>query len=329
MEEWGSIVRRRVPRCHANLFCDNHKEFLGCLELLPEQPRMTVELRYLHAFHTVCDAGSLRAAAARLHRSEQAVGYQLRRLEECLGLPLFERREGRLQPNSAGQRLWAFCRDMQQDWLRLHDEIRMASDEPLRIAAVSGYGRYVLLPLFREGPLADVAIHMQYPTAKDVMRSVEAGECELGFVHHLPAPGSLLALAVDSEEIVLIAPSRWPVPTLDAASLSEQIFITYDESDYVFATWFADVLSTSPPVLRTAAHFEELEEVLDWVAGGRGLSIVPLPCLAAHERPEAIRVIRSAETRCSNVIHAVLRADSRTRPAIMRTLATLKEWPAD
>jgi DNA-binding transcriptional LysR family regulator len=323
-----SIVRLPFPRCHANLFCDNHKKILGCLELTLEQLRMTVELRYLHAFHTVCDAGSLRAAAAQLHRSEQAVGYQLRRLEESLGMPLFERRDGRLKPNPAGQRLWAFCRDMQRDWLRLHDEIRIASNEPLRIAAVSGYGRYVLLPLFRDGPLADVSISMQYPIAKEVVRSVEAGECELGFIHHLPAHGSLFALPVDSEEIVLIAPARWPVPTLDAASLGDQVFITYDESDYVFATWFADVLSISPPTLRTAGHFEELEEVLDWVAGGRGLSIVPLPCVAAHERSDAIRVIRSTQTRCSNVIHAVLRADNRRQPAIMRTLAALQDRPA-
>src|SRR5690349_3095659 len=130
---------------------------------------MDFELRYLPAFRAVCETGSLRAGAQALHRTEQAVSYQLRRLEERLGTTLFDRRAGRLVPNARGLRLLEFCRDMHRDWSRVREALDGSVEEaPLRIAAVSGFGRYVLLPLFRDGPLAGVALRMHYPTAPDV-----------------------------------------------------------------------------------------------------------------------------------------------------------------
>ena len=96
---------------------------------------MNVELRYLHAFRAVCEGGSLRAAAASLHRTEQAVSYQLRKLEEALGMPLFHRGQGPLVPNAAGERLLVFCREMGGGLARLHEGMRGGPTEPRRTAA--------------------------------------------------------------------------------------------------------------------------------------------------------------------------------------------------
>lgn len=287
---------------------------------------MNVELRYLHAFRAVCEAGSLRAAATTLHRTEQAVSYQLRKLEEALGMPLFHRGSGRLAPNPAGERLLLFCRDMGRDWARLHEEIRDATlpMESLRISAVSGYGRYELLPLFRDGPLADIPIHMRYPTADEVMRQVESGACDLGFIHLMRTHERLSLTPVAREEIVLVTAARNPAPQLDATSLGELAYITYEESDYVFATWFTQILSVSPGRLTVAAHFEELEEVLDWVAAGRGVSIVPAACALDYEQRGEIIAVRKPDVRCHNTIYAVMDPIHR-HPAIDRTLAAVRE----
>jgi DNA-binding transcriptional LysR family regulator len=291
---------------------------------------MNVELRYLHAFRTVCEAGGLRAAAAVMHRTEQSVSYQLRRLEESLGMQLFERRGGRLQPNAAGLRLLDFCRGMQHDWERLHDEMRDATltTDPLRISAVSGYGRYVVLPLFRDGPLADLPIRLHYPTAEGVLRNVESGDSHLGFVYVRQPHAKLQHIPVDREEIVLIAPACRAAPVLDAASLLNESFITYDESDFVFATWFKQVLGIDLPQLSATAHFEELEEVLAWVAAGRGLSIVPAVCLLESPPSSDYVVVRKADAPCLNTIYAVL-LRSHTHPLIEPMLDALQVAAAE
>ncbi|WP_333680052.1 LysR family transcriptional regulator [Dyella sp.] len=287
---------------------------------------MNVEMRYLHTFRVVCEAGSLRAAAGLLHRTEQAVSYQLRKLEEALGMPVLQRGGGRLVPNAAGERLLAFCQEMGRDWEKLHEEIRAASPVvPLRISTVSGFGRYQLLPLFRDGPLADIPIRMRYPTAEDVVRHVESGACDLGFVHRMDTHARLSHTPVDAEEIVLIAsPHVASTLALDAPSLRNAGYVSYDESDYVFATWFTQVLGMNMTNLNTVAHFEELEEVLDWVAAGRGISIVPASCMAEHEaRGEAV-ALRKPQARCRNTIYAVLNPHHH-HAAIERTLQAVRE----
>ncbi len=288
---------------------------------------MNVEMRYLHTFRAVCEAGSLRAAAGVLHRTEQAVSYQLRKLEEALGMPVFHRGGGRLTPNAAGERLLAFCREMDRDWETLHEQLRDAGadESPLRISAVSGFGRYQLLPLFRDGPLADIPIRMRYPTAEDVVRHVESGAADIGFVHRMNAHDRLPHTPVGAEEIVLIAAADWPATlSCDAASLQQAHFITYDESDYVFATWFTQVLGAPLARLSTVAHFEELEEVLDWVAAGRGVSIVPAGCVMDHEAQGSVMVLRKPDAPCRNTIYAVL-DPARSHPAVERTLQTVRQ----
>lgn len=286
---------------------------------------MNVEMRYLHTFRVVCEAGSLRAAASVLHRTEQAVSYQLRKLEEALGMPVFQRGHGRLVPNAAGEQLLAFCRDIGRDWAKLHEQLGEAAfpGTPLRIAAVSGFGRYQLLPLFREGPLADIPIRMRFPTAEDVVRQVESGACDLGFVHRMEVHDRLSHLPVGTEELVCVASaaSAQTRHSLDVATLREADYITYDESDYVFATWFTQIVGMNMTRLNTVAHFEELEEVLDWVAAGRGISIVPAACAA--DRDDVV-ALRSAAMKCRNIIYAVL-DPTRQHAAIERTLEVVRE----
>lgn len=288
---------------------------------------MNVEMRYLHTFRMVCEAGSLRAAAGALHRTEQAVSYQVRKLEEALGMPLFQRGSGRLIPNAVGERLLAFCRGMASDWEKLHEEIRDAAtlEPPLRISAVSGFGRYQLLPLFRDGPLADILIRMRYPTAEDVVRDVESGAADVGFAHRLNTHGRLIHTPVGTEEVVLIASARsQPSLSLDIESLRRADYVTYDESDYVFATWFTQVVGANVTGFNTVAHFEELEEVLDWVAASRGMSIVPAACIADYEAQGEVIALRKPGTVCRNTIYAVL-DPAHHHHAIERTLQVVRE----
>ncbi|WP_348760789.1 LysR family transcriptional regulator [uncultured Salinisphaera sp.] len=66
--------------------------------------RQTPSFQALHVFVTVVDAGSIREAAERLHRTESAVSHQLRTLERQLDAPLIERLRRGIRPTALGAR---------------------------------------------------------------------------------------------------------------------------------------------------------------------------------------------------------------------------------
>lgn len=64
-----------------------------------------LDLTLLRAFLAVVETGSVTTAARHLNRTQSAVSLQLKRLEESLGQPLFEREHKRLTLAPSGERL--------------------------------------------------------------------------------------------------------------------------------------------------------------------------------------------------------------------------------
>ncbi|GAA0620040.1 LysR family transcriptional regulator [Kribbella sandramycini] len=82
-----------------------------------------MELRTLRYFVATVDAGTVTAAAERLHVTQPGLSRQLRQLEQELGVDLFHRTGGRLTPTRAGQSLLPLA----QDVLERADALRVAA----------------------------------------------------------------------------------------------------------------------------------------------------------------------------------------------------------
>jgi DNA-binding transcriptional LysR family regulator len=301
---------------------------------------MVRDTRFLRAFHTVCEEGGFGRAAARLHCTQPAVSYQVRTLERDLGVPLFERGGRRAVLTPAGRRLLDFCRRYFAEYDGLAAEIVRGAPtraEPVRIAAVAGFGRYVLFPALGGllGPPAAAGpprpqLDLRFRTAAEVFRLVEDGDVDLGIVY-LPKVSNHLAFhALRDEELVLIAgPSlvRGALAARDLARLDtyERVpFVTYLEGDYVFGRWFAAHFGAQPAHTTSVHHFDELEEVVAAVAAGSGASVVPLDAVRTAAARRTVRVLRPVRgRRCTNQVFAVTRAGGAVRPELIEVLAAL------
>ncbi len=83
-----------------------------------------VNLRHIEIFHAVMTTDNLTEAARMLHTSQPTVSRELARFEKVLGLQLFERTRGRLQPTVQGLRLFE---EVQRSWYGL-DRIVSAAE---------------------------------------------------------------------------------------------------------------------------------------------------------------------------------------------------------
>lgn len=149
-----------------------------------------MQLRHVRYFVATADAGSVSAAAARVHVTQPALSRQLRQLEQDLGVALFDRAAGRLTLSRTGRALLPAARqllaaaDGLQDRARFHAHgalervtiaaptvtltdvvspfvATMAADDPV-VDVVAGDGR-TTAEMLRSG--ADLAIGTDRPPA--------------------------------------------------------------------------------------------------------------------------------------------------------------------
>ena len=84
-----------------------------------------LDLDQLQTFVAIADAGSFTRAADEVHRTQSAVSMQMRRLEERIGKPLFQKDGRTNRLTEEGERLLSYARRM----LRLNRETLAAFDD--------------------------------------------------------------------------------------------------------------------------------------------------------------------------------------------------------
>lgn len=97
-----------------------------------------MELRHLRYFLAVADAGSVSAAAERVHITQPNLSRQLRQLEGELGVPLFDRGAGRLSLSRTGRELLPAVRRLVADAAALAEQAAFHARgrvERVRVAA--------------------------------------------------------------------------------------------------------------------------------------------------------------------------------------------------
>ena len=280
-----------------------------------------MELPFLTTFTTVYEIGNVTRAAAALHRTQPTVSYQLRRLEEAMGRPLFLRRANRVVATPLADRLYRLARGFARDVAVLR-ETEVDAHTGLELSSVSAFGRYILFPLLLRRPFARRPITLRFPVLDEVVRRVLDGQVDAGFVYRAPVDARLSAEPVYEETLDLLAGPVWArrLRTIDA--FEDIPLITYDDGDYVVGRWFGHHFGRRVPRWSSASHFEEVEEVVGAVAAGRGVAILPGFCVRAGGG--RVRAVRWGRPPLRNAVFAIRRAGIPEHPGVAELLAALR-----
>lgn len=98
-------------------------------------------------FLEVARTGSITQAADDLHVAASAVSRQIAKLEDGLGVPLFERKPRGMQLNAAGERLAAHVRSAMLEGKRAAEDVKalgLKSGSTIRVACTEGFARSFL-----------------------------------------------------------------------------------------------------------------------------------------------------------------------------------------
>jgi len=185
-----------------------------------------VTLRQLRTFVTVADLTSFSLAAQQLRLSQPAVSYQVKELEEALGLPLLDRLGKRVSLTEAGSVLYSYARRT----LNVLDEASLAIEEMrgikrgnLRVGASTTVGIYLLpaaLGAFKKLH-PGLVISLEIGTRARVQEQVLRNELDLAVVGPALKDPALAILPFVSDELIVVAPANHPLAGLPGLVLKD------------------------------------------------------------------------------------------------------------
>ncbi|HSS92658.1 MAG TPA: LysR substrate-binding domain-containing protein [Candidatus Dormibacteraeota bacterium] len=192
-----------------------------------------MSLRQLRTFKAVADLSSFSLAAQQLRLSQPSVSYQVKELEEALGLSLLDRLGKRVQLTEAGSVLYGYARralDVLDEAALELEEMRGIKRGNLRVGASTTVGIYILpaaLGAFKKLH-PGLVISLEIGARASVQEQVLRNELDLAVVGPALKDPDLQIIPFLTDELVVVAPAGHRLVgkrKLSLKDLSDQPFV--------------------------------------------------------------------------------------------------------
>ena len=242
------------------------------------------DLRQLGYFVAVAEELHFGRAARRLHIAQPPLSQQIRRLEDRLGLRLFERSTRRVELSEPGRLLYPAARRLlaAADAVdRTLGELRAGRAGRLRLGFVDS-AAYELVPRYLRGFRArwpGIELELRHMTSDDQVEALAAGRLDLGIARAIGDPALVRAAVFAREPLHVAVPAEhrlYGESAVSLAALAGERMVGFDRERSrslhaeLTALHAAHGVSYSPAVEAT-----EYSTILGLVAAGEGLAVVP------------------------------------------------------
>ena len=255
-----------------------------------------IELRHLRYFVAVAEELHFGRAAQRLHLAQPPLSQQIRKLEEILGYPLFDRTSRSVTLTAAGQdfleRAQRTLRNVDRD-IEETRSIGRGEVGSLHIGFV-GSAMLTLLPaIFRRYREAypSVRLHLHESFTAKVLEGLQNGTLDAGLLRDGDPISGFEIDIIYTEPFVAILPANHPCahqPAISPADLRNDPFVYYPPT--AGARAFEKPLSLCedygfrPQIVQEAPNWLT---ILRLIGAGFGVSIAPA-CVRQHAAPDVV-----------------------------------------
>ena len=293
-----------------------------------------IELRHLRYFVAVAEELHFGRAALRLHLAQPPLSQQIRRLEEMLGYPLFERTSRSVSLTAAGavflERAQRTLRNVQRDI----DETRSIGRGEVGSLHVGFVGSAMLTTLpaifraYREA-YPSVRLHLHESFTARVMEGLQNGTLDAGLLRDGDPNDSnttLVSTTIYTEPFIAVLPAHHPCAgqrSVSPASLRNDPFVYYPQNAGTYA--YEKPLSLCeehgfrPQIVQEASNWLT---ILRLIGAGLGVSIAPA-CVSRIASPEVVCLPIKGAKLLSKIELACFKAE--TRPIVKRFAQIVQE----
>lgn len=245
------------------------------------------ELRYIV---TLAQEQHFGRAADRCYVSQPTLSIAVKKLEDELGVALFERTKSRVQPTPLGEQIVAQANLVLEQTAAIKDLADAGKDQlssPLSVGAIFTIGPY-LLPQFiphLQQLASKMPLYVEEGYTHNLRKKLRNGELDVIIVALPFVEPDVVTQALYDEPFVVLLPKSHPLAAkeaIDPSELNSEQLLLLGEGHC-----FRDqVLTTCPNLqhpsdvatnnVRTAAEGSSLETLRHMVASGLGITILPL-----------------------------------------------------
>ncbi len=288
-----------------------------------------MNLRDLQYIVAVAEIGHFRRAAERCFVSQPTLSGQIRKVEEELGVALFERSKKGVHLTPIGSQIVEKARAA----LHIVGEIEAAaqgSRDPhvgsLRIGVIPTIGPYfipLVIDALQEG-LPRLQIVFFEEITETLLKRLAAGDIDAAIVATASANPALVEVPIYEEPFLLAVPKGHAlageqIASLESVDMNEVLLLTDGHCfrDQVLDAW-NERSHASSPLRSINTRATSLETVLALVAAGEGITLLPALARARGAIDERVVLCQIASERAQRAVRIAYRAPFPRRVAIER-----------
>lgn len=253
------------------------------------------ELRFIVA---VAQERNFRRAAEKSFISQPALSLAVQKLEEELGLKIFERGKGEVAPTPAGSAIIEQAQRVLEEAERIREIAAVGKNQlaaPLHIGVIHSVGPYLLPDLIPA--LKKVAPRMPLQVEENLTANLEemlrCGKLDVIIIALPFGDNGILTRALYDEPFEVVVPSAHPLAkrrNIKPRELAGENVLLLD-AGHCFSN---QVEEACPELHRKGAnvqHGTSLETIRNMVASGLGITVLPASANSARYRSKLLSVI--------------------------------------
>jgi DNA-binding transcriptional LysR family regulator len=294
-----------------------------------------MDLRQLRYFHAVASELSFTKAAEKLNISQPPLSQKIAGLEEELGTRLFVRSSRRVELSEPGKVLLVHVEGILRsiDDARIH--VRRVAKGAEGHVNIGLTGSHFLGPfprficLFREGqPGVELVLHEMPPT--DQIRAVRDGTLDICFERASLTYHDLTADLLWRDRPVAVLPIGHPLSgrkSLHLRELADEDFVSLRVGSSIFQKNLYDACGAAGFEPRVVQQVVEVPAILNLVAAGLGVSVVPMAL--AMFRSGSVATVSLELPSKGPVLSAdvyMIKRKTELRPVVLKFGIALQKW---
>jgi DNA-binding transcriptional LysR family regulator len=258
-----------------------------------------MDLMQLEMFVATAELRSVQRASERVFRTQPAVSMAIRKLEEELGSPLFDRsNRGNYQLTAAGDVLFSHAKrllGLRDEALTHVKELQSLEDGRVRIGANESTGNHLLPRLihaFRKKH-PKVRIDVTRQNSRQLIHDIRDNMVDLALISFAPDEKDIEATAIMKDELVLIASPEHPIAKkgkVHIRDLGNESFIAHTVTSQSRQK-VVEAFRSTETTLRIVMEVAMIETIKKLIAMKLGIGFVPEMSVQDEiQRGELVRV---------------------------------------